>query len=82
MHKSEIQELGTKHDMNRREAKKRVDDDRHRMLVDTAREMIYENGVRPGHKAVSRLLDSRALNPTRVSDVLYYFVKITYDYPS
>ena len=72
MHKSEIQELGTKRDINRRETKRRVDDDRRRMLVETAREMIYQDGVRPGAKAVSRLLDSRALNPTRVSSILYF----------
>lgn len=42
------------------------------MLVETAREMIYQDGVRPGAKAVSRLLDSRALNPTRVSSILYF----------
>ena len=82
VHKSEIQELGTKHDMNRQEVKKRVDDDRRHMLVDTAWEMIYENGVRPGHKVVSRLLDSRALNPMRMSNILCYFMKITCDYPS
>lgn len=67
MNKSEIQELGTKRDINRRETKKRVDDDRRRMLVETARDMIYVDGVRPGAKAISNLLESRVLTPTRVS---------------
>ena len=67
MHRTEIQELGTKRDINRRETKKRVDDDRRRMLVETARDMIYKDGVRPGADAISNLLASRALIPTRVS---------------
>jgi hypothetical protein len=34
-----------KRDNKRREMKVWVDDDRRRMLVETAREMIYEHGV-------------------------------------
>ncbi|KAF8800330.1 hypothetical protein BYT27DRAFT_7117677 [Phlegmacium glaucopus] len=64
VHKSEIQDLGTKRDLARRETKKRVDDGRRRMLVETARDMVYMDGVRPGAKAVSDLLASRALTPT------------------
>jgi hypothetical protein len=67
VHKSEIQDLGTKRDINRRETKRRVDDDRRRMLVETARDMIYIDGVRPGADAISKLLASRAVIPTRVS---------------
>jgi hypothetical protein len=67
VHKSEIHELGTKRDFKRRETKIRVDDDRRRMLVETAREMLYEKGVRPSAKAISNLLASRSLTPTRVS---------------
>ena len=37
------------------------------MLVETARDMIYVDGVRPGADAISNLLASRALVPTRVS---------------
>jgi hypothetical protein len=37
------------------------------MLVDTARDMIYVDGVRPGADAISNLLASRGLTPTRVS---------------
>ena len=37
------------------------------MLVETAREMIYEHGVRPGADNVLSLLGSKALTPTRVS---------------
>ena len=67
VHKSEIQDLGTKRDINRRETKKRIDDDRRRMLVETARDMIYVDGVRPGADAISNLLASRAVVPTQVS---------------
>jgi hypothetical protein len=67
VHKSEIQDLGTKRDLARREIKKRVDDDRRRMLVETARDMVYMEGVRPGAKSIANLLASRALIPTRVS---------------
>jgi hypothetical protein len=56
-----------KRDINRREMKIRVDNDRRRMLVETAREMIYEHGVRPGAANVLSLLGSKALTPTRVS---------------
>ena len=37
------------------------------MLVEMAREMIYIDGVRPGADAISNLLASRAVIPTRVS---------------
>jgi len=37
------------------------------MLVETAREMLYEKGIRPGAKAISNLLASRSLTPTQVS---------------
>jgi len=33
----------------------------------TMREMIYENGVRPGADSVLELLGSKALTPMRVS---------------
>ena len=69
MHKSEIQDLGTKRDLTRRETKKRLDDDRRRMLVEMARDMLYVDGVRPGAKAISNLLASRALIPTKVSSL-------------
>jgi len=68
INKCEIQDLGTRRDLKRRETKKRVDDSRRRMLVETAREMIYTKGVRPGAKSISNLLQSRSLVPTRVSD--------------
>ena len=69
VHKSEIQDLGTKRDLTRRETKKRLDDDRRRMLVETARDMLYVDGIRPGAKAISNLLASRALIPTKVSSL-------------
>lgn len=56
-----------KRDSKQWETKIRVDDDRRRMLVETAREMIYEHGVRPGADSVLELLGSKALTPTRVS---------------
>jgi hypothetical protein len=56
-----------KRDSRRRETKIRVDDDRRRMLVESAREMIYQHGVRPGADNVVSLLNSKALTPTRVS---------------
>jgi len=37
------------------------------MLVETAQEMIYEHGVRPGTDSVLELLGSKALTPTWVS---------------
>ena len=40
------------------------------MLVETAREMIYVDGVRPGADAISNLLASRSVIPTRVSDTI------------
>ena len=45
----------------------RVDDDRQRMLVETAQEMIYEHGVQPGADNVLELLGSKALTPMWVS---------------
>ena len=77
MHKSEIQDLGTKRDINRRETKKRVDDDRRRMLVETARDMIYVDGVRPGADAISNLLASRVVTPTRVSTGVKLQIPVT-----
>jgi len=68
INKCDIKDLGMKRDLKRRETKKRVDDDRRRMLVETAREMIYTKGVRPGAKSISNLLHSCSLVPTRVSD--------------
>jgi len=56
-----------KRDFKRQETKIRVDDDRWRMLVETAWEMIYEHGIRPGADSVLELLGSKALTPTRVS---------------
>jgi hypothetical protein len=53
----------------------RMDDHRRRMLVETAREMVYVDGVRPGADAISNLLASRSLTVTRVSkrfDLLIY----------
>ena len=71
VHKSEVRELGTKRDFKRRVTKMRVDDHRRRMLVETAREMVYVNGIRPGAKAISELLASRSLTPTRVSGLIF-----------
>jgi hypothetical protein len=67
VHKSEIHEIGMKRDFKRRETKIRVDDDRRRMLVETARGMLYEKGIRPNAKSILNLLASRSLTPTRVS---------------
>ena len=39
------------------------------MLVETARDMIYVDGVRPGADAISKFLASRSVTPTRVSTV-------------
>jgi len=69
INKCDIKDLGTKPDMKRRETKKRVDDDRRKMLVETAREMVYTKGVRPGAKSISNLVHSRSSVPTRVSDL-------------
>ena len=66
---SEIQELGTKQDINWQETRRHIDDDRRCMLVETAWEMIYQDGVWPGAKAISRLLESQALNPMCVSSI-------------
>jgi len=68
INKCEIKDLGMKRDMKRRETKKRVDDDRRQMLIETAREMIYTKGVRPGSTAISNLLGSRSSIPTCVSN--------------
>jgi hypothetical protein len=56
-----------KWDLKRRETKIRVDDDRQRMLVETAQEMIYEHSVRPGADNILELLGSKALMPSWVS---------------
>ena len=64
MHKSEIQDLGTKRDINQQETKRRVDDDRWCMLVETARDMIYVDGVQPESDAISKLLASQVVMPT------------------
>lgn len=60
-----------KRDFKRRERKMRVDDYRRRMLIDTAREMIYVDGVRPNAKAITDLLASKSLTPTRVSCLVF-----------
>ena len=41
------------------------------MLVETAQEMLYVNGIRPSAKAISDLLASRSLTPTRVSCLVF-----------
>ena len=40
------------------------------MLVETARDMIYVDSVRPGSDAVSNLLASRVVTPTQVSTAI------------
>ena len=67
VHKSEIQDLGTKQDINRQETKRHADDDRWHMLVETAQDMIYVDGVWPGSDAISKLLASQVAMPTWVS---------------
>jgi hypothetical protein len=72
VHKSEIQELGTKRDINWWDTKRRIDDERWHMLVETPQEMIYQDGVRLDAKVISQFLESQALNPTHVSSILYF----------
>ena len=69
INKCDIKDLGTKPDMKRCETRKQVDDDRWRMLVETAREMVYTKGVQPGAKSISNLVQSHSLVPTHVSDL-------------
>lgn len=48
------------------------------MLVETAREMLYENGLRPSTKGILSLLASRSLTPTRVSsNISEYLLPLT-----
>jgi hypothetical protein len=69
-----------KRDFKRRKIKIRVDDDRRRMLVETAREMLYLKGIRPSAKAISDLLASGSLIPTRVSYLVFQMFPLSYFY--
>ena len=60
-----------KRDFKQWETKIQVDDDRRHMLVETAWEMLYVKGIQPNTKAISDLLASRSLTPTRVSYLVF-----------
>jgi hypothetical protein len=55
-----------KRDKQRRETLSRVDDHHRKWAVELARKWIYEKGIRPGSKAIARILDPRSLTPNRV----------------
>jgi hypothetical protein len=65
-----------KRDKQRRETLSRVDDHHRKWAVELARKWIYEKGIRPGSKAIARILDPKSLTPNRVciQSILQLFV--------
>ena len=59
--------MGQVNDMQNRDKKKRVDDQKRRQLVTGARNRIYVDGVPVTGVGVNRLLQNASLVPTRVS---------------
>lgn len=73
--KDHIRDIGKKVDMSRRDRLARVDDDRRKRKVEAARRFIYEQGKRPNSKAVTNILGSKSLTPTRVRSL--HFARIS-----
>ena len=65
--KCQIHELGSKADLGRRERLARIDDGPCQFDVETARKLIYMQGVRINSKQITAILDPKSLVPTRVS---------------
>ena len=65
--KSHIRELGSKVDLRRRGNLVRIDDGPRQFDVETARKLIYTQGVRINSKRIGAILDPKSLVPTRVS---------------
>jgi hypothetical protein len=59
--------MGTKRDMKRRKTLARIDDDRRRRNVATARSIIYEKHYAVDSQAVENILKEQSLVPTTVS---------------
>jgi hypothetical protein len=59
--------LGMKRDRNARNSMARVDDDKFRHLVSSARKAIYENNFDVDSAPVERMMKPRSLVPTVVS---------------
>jgi hypothetical protein len=64
--KDQIHEIGMKRDKQRREKLSRVDSDRRKRTIELARKLIFDKGIRPGSKFVTKLLDENSLTPNRV----------------
>ena len=65
--KCHIPELGSKADLGRRERLARIDDGPCQFDVESARKLIYTQGVRINSKRITAILDPKSLVPTRVS---------------
>jgi hypothetical protein len=67
VHKSQIGELGTKRDDERRVKQARIDNEHRQHDVDLARSFMFTRGDGPTSTAVENVLDAESRVPTRVS---------------
>ena len=75
--KFHIHELGSKADLRRRDKLERIDDNPRQFDVESARKLIYTQGVRINSKRIAAILDPKSLVPTRVSIFLSYILIFT-----
>ena len=66
--KGSIHELGTSDDFDRHDELERIDDDIRRHQISSAREAIFERGLRIDSKGVKEVLEEGSYVPTVVSD--------------
>ena len=66
MPKDEIAKVGQRLDVRRRTTKARIDNDRRRSRVDTARKLIFEHGMAVDSATLDDLLDEQSLVPIEV----------------
>jgi hypothetical protein len=64
--KTQVPEIGTIRDQNRREKLSRIDDIHHQENVNRARTFIFDNGAPVTGKHVEALLNAESRVPTRV----------------
>ena len=73
IHLSRVPNLGMPLDIMQRRTRARKDDVHHRVLVSTARGVIYNDNRTVDCKAVKSLLNEQSMVPTQVCSIPYIF---------
>lgn len=80
MHITEVDQLGTPQDTERRESLARTDDDEYRGIIEAARKLIFKEHHAVDSNDVEDLLKAKSLTPTAVSVTEACFqIKLTCD---